>query len=66
MDARKTMTSLESDKALFQPMRCSSQGQESAPLARWPSQGQKGAGWSKWPTRQAHDLKTAGSNPAPA
>ena len=24
------------------------------------------AGWSKWPTRQAHDLKTAGSNPAPA
>ena len=21
------------------------------------------AGWSKWPTRQAHDLKTAGSNP---
>ena len=23
-------------------------------------------GWSKWPTRQAHDLKTAGSNPAPA
>lgn len=24
------------------------------------------AGWSNWKTRQTHDLKTAGSNPAPA